>query len=67
MDCILIDWKDERKIVMCGDNKPFYLGHLNTWRTLVLSSFRLIVPTLTLIPDTAENIHRQPFLFFLSF
>ena len=27
------------------DNKPFYLGHLNTWMTLVLSKFRLIVPS----------------------
>jgi hypothetical protein len=64
MHCILMDWKAECKIVMCGDNKPFYLGHLNTWRTLVLSRFRLIVPSLTLMPDTAENIHRQTFPFF---
>jgi hypothetical protein len=65
MNCILMDWKAECKIVMCGDDTPFYLGHLNTWRTLVLSSFRLIVPSLTMIPDTAENIHRQLFPFFM--
>lgn len=65
--CISMDWKAECKRVMCGDNKPFYLGHLNTCRTLDLSRFCLIVPSLTLMPDTAENIHRQPFLFFLSF
>jgi len=67
MHCVKMEWKAECKIVMCGDNKPLYLDHLNTWRTLVLPSFRLIVPSLTLMSDTAENIHRQPFPFFLSF
>ena len=68
MHCILTDWNDQCMIVMCGDDKPFYLGHLNTceyFSSIKFSSDCTFFNSYT--RHSRKKIHRQPFPFFLSF